>query len=62
MKQQPLKSQTSMLYQHPTPENTVKYQKSGLLIPSLIVIAICLGGMVNCAGFQSSIAKVGVKQ
>lgn len=62
MKQQPLKSQTSMLYQQPTEENTVQYKKSGLVIPALIVISICLGGMVNCAGFQSSIAKVGVKQ
>lgn len=61
MKQQHVKSQTSMLYQHPTPENTVKYQKSGLVIPSLIVIviAMCLGGVVNCAGFQSSVAKAG---
>ncbi|MCF0263353.1 hypothetical protein KW868_02540 [Acinetobacter guillouiae] len=56
------KSQTSMLYQHPTPENTVKHSKSGLVIPSLIVIAMCLGGVVNCAGFQSSVAKAGVKQ
>ena len=42
--------------------NTVQYKKSGLVIPSLIVIAMCLGGVVNCAGFQSSVAKVGVKQ
>lgn len=56
------KSQTSMLYQQPTETNTVQYKKSGLVIPSLIVIAICLGGVVNCAGFQSSIGKVGVKQ
>lgn len=62
MKQQPLKSQTSMLYQHPTEANTVQYKKSGLVIPSLIVIAMCLGGVVNCAGFQSSVTKVGVKQ
>lgn len=62
MKQQHVKSQTSMLYQHPTPENTVKSKKSGLVIPSLIVIAMCLGGVVNCVGFQSSVAKVGIKQ
>lgn len=56
------KSQTGRLYQQPTPENTVHYKKSGLVIPALIVIAMCLAGVVNCAGFQSSIAKVGVKQ
>lgn len=59
MKQQHPKSQTTMLYQHPTPENTVQYKRSGLVIPCLIIIVMCLGGVANCSGFQSSIAKVG---
>lgn len=61
MNQNPIQSQTTRhLYQHPTPTNTVKYKsKSGLVIPCLIIIAACLGGVANCSGFQSSIAKVG---
>ena len=56
------KSQTGRLYQHPTPENTIKNKKSGLLIPALIVIAMCLAGVVNCAGYQNAVAKMGIKQ
>lgn len=60
---------TSRLYQHPTAENTVQYKsKSGLVVPSLIAIAICLIGLNSCATDQRAsaaevehLAKAGVK-
>lgn len=56
------KSQTTQyLNQPPTAENTVQYKRSGLVIPSIIIIAMCLSGVVNCSGYQSATAKVGVK-
>ena len=58
-----LKSQTTpYLNQPPTAENTIQYKSSGLAIPSifvLILLAMLAGGVVNCAGFQISVAKVG---
>ena len=63
MKQTHLKSQTTQyLNQPPTAENTIQYRSSGLAIPSilvLILLAMLAGGVVNCAGFQISVAKVG---
>ncbi|MFW2098042.1 hypothetical protein ACG9ZL_17770 [Acinetobacter sp. ULE_I057] len=62
MNQTHQKSQTTQyLNQPPTAENTVQYKRSGLVIPSIIIIAMCLGGVVNCSGYQSATAKVGVK-
>ncbi|KAF1025018.1 MAG: hypothetical protein GAK29_02187 [Acinetobacter bereziniae] len=59
MKLHPKSQTTAFLNQPPVPENTIQNKKSGLVIPSIIVITMCLGGVVNCAGFQSSVAKVG---
>lgn len=58
---------TSHLYQHPTAANTVSYKsKSGLVLPSIVVIAMCLAGMASCTADQKAtaaqVAKVqGVK-
>lgn len=60
---------SARLYQHPTVDNTVRYKsKSGLVFPSLIVIAMCIAGMVSCTADQKASAaeveylvKAGVK-
>lgn len=43
-----------VLYQHPTPENTVQYKSSGLAPAALIVILI---GTVIISGFTSCSAN-----
>lgn len=45
------------LYQHPTAENTVQYKsKSGLVIPSIVVIAMCAAGLLSCTADQHATA------
>jgi hypothetical protein len=70
MKQKPISSQTTpILFQHPNAANTVRYKsKSGLVIPSLIVIAAFLAGLNSCTADQHATAaqtehlvKAGVK-
>lgn len=52
------KSQTTArLYQHPTAENTVRYKsKSGLVLPSIVVIAMCAAGLLSCTADQHATA------
>ena len=45
------------LHQHPTAANTVQYKsKSGLVFPSIVVIAMCLAGMASCTADQKATA------
>lgn len=45
------------LYQHPTAENTVQYKsKSGLVFPSIVVIAMCAAGLLSCTADQHATA------
>ena len=45
------------LYQHPTAANTVSYKsKSGLVLPSIIVIAMCAAGLLSCTADQHATA------
>lgn len=45
------------LYQHPTAANTVSYKsKSGLVIPSIVVIAMCAAGLLSCTADQHATA------
>ena len=45
------------LYQHPTAENTVQYKsKSGLVLPSIVIIAMCAAGLLSCTADQHAAA------
>ena len=45
------------LHQHPTAENTVQYKsKSGLVFPSIVVIAMCAAGLLSCTADQHAAA------
>lgn len=45
------------LHQHPTAANTVSYKsKSGLVIPSIVVIAMCAAGLLSCTADQHATA------
>lgn len=61
MKRHSKSQTTAMLYQHPVANNTVKYKsKSGLVLASIIIITMCLGGLFSCTGYQHAVANVGV--
>ncbi|OTG93908.1 hypothetical protein [Acinetobacter sp. ANC 3832] len=66
MKQNPIQSQTTpqgTLYQSPTSTNTVKYKsKSGLVLASIIIIVMCVGGLFSCTAHQNAVAKIGSAQ
>lgn len=45
------------LHQHPTAENTVQYKsKSGLVLPSIVIIAMCAAGLLSCTADQHATA------
>ncbi|OTG81780.1 hypothetical protein [Acinetobacter sp. ANC 4648] len=74
MNQNPIQSQTASfskvhsqttprLFQHPTTANTVKYKsKSGLVLASIVAIAVCGGGLFSCTAHQNAVAKIGSAQ